>query len=107
RLSAFHDAVLALGGPLETGQVVHRLLALTRQVSRSDGVALVFTDPGRGTWADGLDGAALRCSPVFRRAAQGRPQRLAVGDPRWRQELDALGVASLLAVPVYFGGTSA
>ncbi|HEY8415514.1 MAG TPA: SpoIIE family protein phosphatase [Thermaerobacter sp.] len=107
RLSAFHDAALALGGPLETGQVVHRLLALTRQVSRSDGVALVFTDPGRGTWADGLDGAAVRRSPVFRRAAQGRPQRLAVGDPRWRQELDALGVASLLAVPVYFGGTSA
>ncbi|ADU50810.1 protein serine phosphatase with GAF(s) sensor(s) [Thermaerobacter marianensis DSM 12885] len=106
KLSAFHDAALALGGPLETGEVVTRLLALTQQLSHSDGVALLFTDPARGTWAEGLDGEALRRSRAFQTTAEkGRPQRLIRDDPRARDDLQQLGVASLIAVPVYFGGT--
>ena len=106
KLSAFHDAALALGGPLDTGEVVTRLLALTQEVSQGDGVALLFTDPARGTWAEGLDGEALRRSRVFRKTAEkGRPQRLTQDDPRGRDDLQQLGVASLIAVPVYFGGS--
>lgn len=106
KLSAFHDAALALGGPLETGEVVTRLLALTQQLSHSDGVALLYTDPARGTWAEGLDGEVLRRSRVFQTTvARGRPQRLTPDDPRARDDLLQLGVASLIALPVYFGGT--
>ena len=105
KLAAFHDAALALGGPLETGEVVTRLLALTQQLSHSDGVALLFTDPARGTWAEGLDGEVLRRSRVFQTTAdRGRPQRLTRDDPRARDDLLKLRVA-LIAVPVYFGGT--
>lgn len=107
KLTAFHRAAVALGGPLPTPELIGRLLALTQQISRSDGVALLFTERDRGIWADGLDGRKLWRSRVTRRVATtGRPGRLSVHRPRDREELGRLGLSSLLLVPVFFGGDS-
>ncbi|WP_460039273.1 PP2C family protein-serine/threonine phosphatase [Thermaerobacter litoralis] len=104
KLTAFHQAAVALGGPLPTPELIARLLALTQQLSRSDGVALLFTERSRGIWADGLDGRILwRTRAVRRVAATGRPGRLSLRRPRDREELGRLGLASLLLVPVFFG----
>lgn len=105
KLAAFHQAAVALGRPLPTPELIARLLALAQQVSRSDGVALVFTEGRRGVWADGLDGDGVRRMRSYRRvAATGRPVRLSIHRSRDREDLARLGLASLLLVPVIVGG---
>lgn len=107
KLATFHDVALAVGGPLETHELVTQLIALTRQAVSAPAAAIVFTAEQQGAWSEGLSALRLSESPVVKRVAEtGRALRLSPDDPRARPLLEGLRVAALMAVPVYFGSSS-